>query len=659
MTREQGAHGLKMYSAARHDGVEPSLLQAERALFVEGDLQTSRKWFDTAYCEAECGGDGPAMARAALGLGGLWVHEHRGMADAEMVRARQRRALALLDPGATLGLRLRIRLAGEEDYRTGAHVAIEKMLVEARVAGDAPATAEALSLAHHCLLGPEHGAQRLELAKELIGEASRTGRRSDLVMGLLWHALDLLLAGDPHAERRLRELHALLALEDHLAAGFVVDAIEVMRSIRGGRFAQAEIQAAACAERGAAVGDADATAWHGGQLAAIRWYQGRITELVPLLSELVDSPTLSAVDNSPLAVMAVAAATAGERRVAAGALARLRGRNLADLPHSSTWLVSMYGAVEAAHLLQDADTSAQAYALVAPFAHLPVVASLGVACLGSAHHLLGVASMTTGDLDRAVEHLRAAVQDNLRLEHWPAIVLSRSRLGQALALRDGPRDEAARRELARAAQEAAALGMMLPGDGLPAPVSRAGGWGGGEGRHRVSCRRRGRRWQVELGDRSVLVEHSVGMAHLASLLANPGYEIPAVDLAAGPGRKGAQAAEGAAISAQPVLDDRARREYKQRLLHLQAEIDEYESMNDPERAAAVRAERDWLIAELTAASGTAGRVRRFAGNEERARIAVGKAIRRALARVAEADPVIGHELRDTVQTGLRCCYRPD
>jgi hypothetical protein len=37
---------------------------------------------------------------------------------------------------------------------------------------------------------------------------------------------------------------------------------------------------------------------------------------------------------------------------------------------------------------------------------------------------------------------------------------------------------------------------------------------------------------------------------------------------------------------------------------------------------------------------------------------VGKAIRRALTRIAEADPVIERELRDTIQTGVRCCYRP-
>ncbi len=72
----------------------------------------------------------------------------------------------------------------------------------------------------------------------------------------------------------------------------------------------------------------------------------------------------------------------------------------------------------------------------------------------------------------------------------------------------------------------------------------------------------------------------------------------------------------------------------------------------------MRAERDWVLGELAGATGLAGRTRRFPDEAERARIAVGKAIRRTLARVHEADPVVGEHLRDTVRTGMLCSYRP-
>ncbi|MDX6322981.1 MAG: hypothetical protein QOF52_2839, partial [Propionibacteriaceae bacterium] len=51
---------------------------AERALLVEGSLLASRAGFEAAYAAAEAGARYEEMARAALGLGGLWVHEHRG-----------------------------------------------------------------------------------------------------------------------------------------------------------------------------------------------------------------------------------------------------------------------------------------------------------------------------------------------------------------------------------------------------------------------------------------------------------------------------------------------------------------------------------------------------------------------------------------------------
>ncbi|HKE98396.1 MAG TPA: hypothetical protein VKG45_05650 [Actinomycetes bacterium] len=633
----------------RHGGEEnpavPLLARGEQALYVEGDLQSSRELFESAYHDAERSCDAQALALAALGLGGLWVHEQRAVADAAAVQARQRHALSLLDPECTLALRLRVRLAGEADYRSGRCDSILTLLDEARLTGDPLARAEALSLAHHCVLGPQHGDLRRRLAHELIVIASRTGRRSDRLMGLLWLTLDLLLAGDPHAERYLAQLRELLARQEHLAVGFVVSAIEVMLRIRAGEFGEAEELATACAQRGLAAGDADANGWYGAQLVAIRWYQGRMAELVPMLRELVNSPTLSAVDNSYFGALSVALATAGDQRRAAGELARLRGRGLAELPPSSSWLVMLYGAVEAAHLLADAGTSAQAYTLLSPFAWVPMVASLGAACFGSAQQALGVASLTMGETDRAVEHLRAAVDDNVALRHWPAVVLSRVRLGQALALRARSGDAAvAHRELAVAARDAAALGMAVPEDTGSGPEGP------------VVFRRRGRAWQIDLGEESVQVEHAVGMLHLATLCAHPGQEIPAVELAAGPGLLGAMLAS--ATSRQAVLDDLARREYRQRVSRLDAEIGDLQALGEPDRAATSIAERDWLTGQLAATTGAGGRSRRFTDDQERARIAVGKAIRRALDRITEAGPLIGAHLRATVRTGHRCSYQP-
>ncbi len=219
-------------------------------------------------------------------------------------------------------------------------------------------------------------------------------------MGLLLQTVDSYADGDPHAGRFLGELRDQLSRRDHPAVGFVASAIDVMLAIRAGHLDDAESLATICAKQGATAGDIDGEWWPGAQLVTIRWYQGRLAELLPMLHDRVHSPALSAVDNSAVAALAVAAALAGELRTAAGSLAELRADGLARLPRSSSWLVTMNGVVEAACLLDDAETAAEAYDLLRPYARLPMVGGLGVTCFGSTQQALGVAALTHGTSGR-------------------------------------------------------------------------------------------------------------------------------------------------------------------------------------------------------------------------------------------------------------------
>ena len=65
-----------------------------------------------------------------------------------------------------------------------------------------------------------------------------------------------------------------------------------------------------------------------------------------------------------------------------------------------------------------------------------------------------------------------------------------------------------------------------------------------------------------------------------------------------------------------------------------------------------------MLAELSANAGLGGRSRTFADGRERARLAVGRAIRRAFGHIDDADAVIGAHLRSSVHTGAHCWYRP-
>jgi len=626
-------------------GTMRSLALGERALHVDGNPPRARAALSKAFAQAELESDAQSMARAALGLAGLRIHEIRAVAEAAALEARQRLALAQLEPASTLALRLRTRLEAEADYRVDRSSGVAQLLEEARARGAPVALAEALSLTYQCVLGPQNAAVRCALAEELIRVAASTGRPSDTVMGLLWRAVDLFLAGDRQAERAYADLTGHRPASHSAAASFVTSAMRVMLTIRAGHLVEAETLAEECARAGAAVGDADWLSWYAAHLITVRWFQGRIGELVDTVSNIVNSPALSVVDNSFVAAQAVACAAAGETRQARGALARIRGPDLADLPTSSTWLTTMATVIEATALLDERPTAARAYQLMLPYADLPVMASIGVACLGSAQHSLGIACLVTGDLHKAVGHLEASIAHNSAIGHWPATTLSRHRLAQTLSVRGASGDARTAAGLAaEAATEAAELGMRLP-----EPVARM--------RRTMSnalvCSRRGKSWRVELWGRAAVVDDMVGLHYLATLVANPGIDIPAVELAGperGPGQFDSYR--------QPVLDEKALSQYRARLRTLAAQIDEAEASGDVDRLTPLRSESDWIAHEVRMGTGLSGRPRQFPDGSERARIAVGKAIRRALERVSDEDSVIGRELRARVETGRCCCYRP-
>ena len=107
-----------------------------------------------------------------------------------------------------------------------------------------------------------------------------------------------------------------------------------------------------------------------------------------------------------------------------------------------------------------------------------------------------------------------------------------------------------------------------------------------------------------------------------------------------------------------LLDEEARRSYKDRLDDLRETLAEAESFGDGARAERARAEMELLTAELGRAVGLGGRVRRAGGAAERARSAVQRRIKNALERIGEHAPALAAYLGRTVKTGNACVFRP-
>ncbi|HEV2783275.1 MAG TPA: AAA family ATPase [Actinophytocola sp.] len=622
------------------------LVERADAVLDSGRLTDARAAFEAATEAAERAGDPVLLARAVLGLGGVWVHQYRNAAVRERVLARQRAALeALPDHERALRCRLAVRLAAEAVYEGKPVDGVLDALAQTWALGDPRALADSLSLTHHAVLGPEHAAMRLPLAEAQIAAASAAGDGILALFGLMWRTVDLYLLGDPRADRSLTELRQRTAALGVAAVGYIVACMDVMRLIRAGRLDEAEAAAGECLRLGLDVGDADATGYYGAQLLTIRWLQGRDAELAELVTGTVESASLAVGEYGFRASVVMVLARGGRLDEARAALEPLRAMGLVTLPKSSTWLAAMVGLAEAAAMLDDPDLAAEVADLLRPYADLPAMPSLGVSCLGSVSRALGRAALTAGDPASAVAYLEQAIAMNVRLEHRPATAVCRAELAEALVARGGPGDlERARTQLADAIDEARALGLWprvdawsvlanaLTPSATPAVLRRRADGG----------------WTLRGGDVPIELPDLVGVRYLGRLLERPGEDLPAVDLCDA----------GVLTGRQQLLDPAAVDAYRRRVTDLDTAIDDAEADADLARAERFRLEREAVAGELARAIGLGGRMREFTSSPERARTAVRKAIKRAVDAIAAADPVLGGELRTEITTGSVCRYTP-
>jgi non-specific serine/threonine protein kinase len=176
-------------------------------------------------------------------------------------------------------------------------------------------------------------------------------------------------------------------------------------------------------------------------------------------------------------------------------------------------------------------------------------------------------------------------------------------------------------------------------------------------------------WLVRYAGARTRIPDSLGLRYLDLLVRNPGRELAAVELvrlaaSAGPAGPGlastASSAEGlhdaSGASAGDVLDRQALAAYRQRLADLDEEVAEAQEWHDTERASRLRAEKDFLVRELAAATGLGGRPRQLGSESERARLNVTRAIRTAIARIRDRSPDAAAHLDRAVRTGTRCSY---
>ncbi len=596
-----------------------------------GQLAEARAQFARLAAAAAAAGDDEALVAAALGVGGLWVYEQRGFLERAELAHLWSTAQRLTPPASLAARRLAVRISAEAVYEGGPLEAVIDAARDVVARGDDGAAAEALSLLHHVQLGPAWAASRLDLAGAIVRHATRAGDPVLALMGLCWRTVDLYLVGNPSADQSLQELHERAEDAACAAVAFVADVMGAMRLARAGKFQEAEAAAAHACVRGQTVGDSDAPVYFGAMLSALRWWQGRGAEIVDEVRTLAASPLLGSNAQAYMASDAALSASLGDTDGATEALARLNAVGLGTLPWSSSWLTTQLLATEAAYLVGDASTAARAAELIRPYARLPVMPSLAVVCLGSAERALGLAAATCADLDAAVVHLEEALRVDQLLGSRPMATLTESALAAVLTARGATGDADRAATLAHAAEaRASQIGMKLPAS--PSWLARPR-----RTSHRVQLAPSSAGWKLSVDGRVTLLGGRIGTTYLAALLAAPSADVHVLQLVFGVDTTVNRTSLG-----QPVLDQHALRDLEKR-------VSELETAGDVDELEAIRA-------TLRSATGRRGRPRDFPTDQERARTAVRKALRRAIESIARTEPAFAEHLSRQVTTGYTCRY---
>lgn len=621
------------------------------------------------------------LARAAMGYGGRFVWSRAG--EDHRVISLLEEALVALDAGPSeLRVRLLARLAGasrDDPDISGRDRLSAEAVDQAKQLGDPAALAYALAGRGAAVMeGPLPAVDPPFVPRELVDAATSAGDRELLFEGRQHEFVACLASGDTAgAERALHHLSELAQSLRQPAQLWLVRTVTAsLQLLRG------ELDAVEAALLDNERDSHHAALWESGAFIDAQRFilareRGRLAEAQPLVERDALQFPARPVFRCALALLH---AELGHPAAARRILHEVVDAEACRIPRNNDWSLSVTLVAEAVARLGLTGPAAVLHDLLLPAADRYV--DTLEAPIGSLARPLGLVAATTGDLDAAVSHLGTAVEANRQAGARPWQGRAAAALGMVLLRRARPGDaDRAAAVLEEAAKIATVIGQQAvlseiavvhPGGGrfatIPPPSSEAPtvpAAVGPSGARTGTLRREGEYWLVELDGRASRLRHMKGFDYLARLLAAAGTELHVLELAT-PRAPTSRAAERDEVgtssghgAADVLLDDDARRAYKQRIADLRAEIDQAEEWNDPARAEAAQRELDFIARELAAATGLGGRARMAASDAERARVNVTRALRSAIARIAEADPRVGGHLQQAVRTGAFCSYEAD
>ena len=507
----------------------------------------------------------------------------------------------------------------------------------ARESQDPRVLAEVLDARLNALWDPAGAEDRLAAASEIIGLARAAGDGTRERDGMFWRFVALMeLARVAEAESALAAFHRAAAAAGDVRAVVMATARQAMLANLRGRFDEATELIAEVAAEGPRAGLSDTYRVVGSVHGEIAFYRG--TQAAPDMLDQLQALARQLPGHFMEAGIAVWLALLGRTDEAQTELDRILPAVLAG--SGPRQLGAAAGLAFVAAQSGDAAAAAQLREALLPYrGRLAVFGGAGM-CLGPVSLFLGLLATQLGLLDEAVQSLQQAIAFAEQAGALPYLALSLEAAARALSLRQAPGDrDTASACRARAQAIAGRLGMSGT---LSRRVAAPAQW---------SLRRDGQDWLLQAGPEHARLRDSRGLHYLHALLAAPGSDIPALDLAAGgPGL--------AAPDPGPLVDTTARNVYRHRIRELDDELAAADRAGNSIAAERIHNERQALAGELRRATGLAGRPRRATAEAERARVNVTRTLRAAITRIAKAAPIAGAHLDSSIHTGIACRYQP-
>lgn len=352
------------------------------------------------------------LADAALGFAGL------GIAivdlDAETI-ARIEEALEALGPDDTvLRSRLQARLAVELYYapdRRRSEALSAAAVAAARASVDPSALASALNARHVALWRPDRIDERRATAAAMITAARKAREPHQELQARNWRVMDLFELGDMPACREEIAHHVRLADELRLPSFQWYAALwAATEAALAGRFAEAERSIAAARDGGVRAGDRNGDLFPDmvQELINAERLDFHRTDMAFLQDKVANSPAGPAYVSYFVWCLAGLGRTDEARQHLDSWMRR-------ELAFDANWLSAQAEAAEAIVLLGDPTHAQVLYDRLAPYAGRPATAGRAVVSYGAVDRHLGGLAALLGRRDKALGHLRAAIERDAEL----------------------------------------------------------------------------------------------------------------------------------------------------------------------------------------------------------------------------------------------------